>query len=449
MIISTQQAAKIINDSIKDEKAAIRAKRRQHIIKLLDYYTGDNTNQYIIDRFKTTAFQEVPPASLNITKRFIDRMSRIYTLGASRNINEQYDKLTILKDVKMKHFEKMSRLIGTVAIRSLIKYTDDNIPYFDYDPLYYFDAHFGDDPFMPIAIQYPLLQNTEDLSITETKLKHAYWDAHRFIIYDEEGNIEQEVIHNIGILPFTFLHREHQLLDFSVAGADDIINCNESINILLTEACLGMRFQMFGQNVITGLYQDEKVQRTGSDEIVILPEGSNFSNVAPGGNINEAISLIKTLLDICAQNNHLHVSFAESGSDRPTSGIALKIKDLERFEDYQDDLELYRLYEHKIYQVEKAVAKNAEITLPKEFNIDFNEPSYPQTAQDQIALEKWELENNITSTVDLLIKRNKELSKEEALEIINNNKEINGTEQEPQQAGSIFGQLRGAAQRPQ
>jgi len=35
------------------------------------------------------------------------------------------------------------------------------------------------------------------------------------------------------------------------------------------------------------------------------------------------------------------------------------------------------------------------------------------------------------------------------VEIINNNKEINGTEQEPQQAGSIFGQLRGAAQRPQ
>ena len=41
------------------------------------------------------------------------------------------------------------------------------------------------------------------------------------------------------------------------------------------------------------------------------------------------------------------------------------------------------------------------------------------------------------------------LTEEEALEIINNNKEINGTEQEPQQAGSIFGQLRGAAQRPQ
>ena len=438
MIISTDQAAKIINDSIKDEKAAMRAKRRAHIMKLLDYYTGDNTYPYIKDRFKSTAFQEVPPVSLNITKRFIDRMSRIYTLGASRNINDQYDKLTKLKDVKMKHFEKMSRLIGTVAIRSLIKYTNDKVPYFDYDPLYYFDAHFGDDPFLPIAIQYPLLQNTEDLSTIDTKLKHAYWDSHRFIVYDEEGNIEQEVLHNIGILPFTFIHREHQLLDFSVAGADDIINCNESINILLTEACLGMRFQMFGQNVITGFYQDEKVQRTGSDEIVILPEGSSFTNVTPGGNINEAISLIKTLLDVCAQNNHLHVSFAESQSDRPSSGIALKIKDLERFEDYQDDLELYRLYEHKIYQVEKAVAQSIDITLPGEFHVDFNEPEYPQTAQDQIMIEKWELENNLINAADLLVRRNKELPIEEAKKIIQENKGVNSVNS----GGTVFDQLR-------
>ena len=449
MIISTEQALNIIKDSVHEEKAQARANRRKHILKLLDYYSGDNTYQYIKDRFKSSVFQEVPPVGLNITKRFIDRMSRIYTLGASRNINETYDKLTKLKDTKMKHIEKMSRLIGSIAVRTLIRKTDDDIPYFDYDPIYYFDAHFGEDPFKPIAIKYPLLQNTEDLSFTSiTKLKNAYWDAHRFIIYDEDGAIEEEILHNMGTLPFTFIHREHQLLDFSVAGADDIINCNESINILLTEACLGMRFQMFGQNVVTGFYSDENIQRSGSDEVIILPEGSSYANIAPNGRVTEAISLIKTLLDVCAQNNHLHVSFAESSSDRPTSGIALKIKDLERFEDYQDDIELYRLYEYQMYQVEKAVASDYDITLPKEFNIDFNEPEYPQTAQDIISSEKWELDNNIISTVDLLMKRNKELSKDEALKIINENKEINGTRTETQQTRSIFGQLRGAAQRP-
>ena len=439
MIISTDQAKKIISDSIKDEKAEQRRRRRHNIIKLLDYYTGDNTTQYIKNRFKSSVFQEVPPVGLNITKRFIDRMSRIYTLGASRNISDQYDKLTMLKDVKMKHFEKMSRLIGTIAVRTLVKYTDDNVPYFDYDPIYYFDCHFGDDPFVPIAIQYPLLEKTEDLGFDiAPKLRHVYWDSHRFIIYDEDGNIENEILHNLGILPFTFIHREHQLLDFSVSGAEDIINCNESINILLTEASLGMRFQMFGQNVITGFYSDEKVTRTGSDEIVILPEGSNFTNVSPGGNIDSAISLVKTLLDVCAQNNHLHVSFAESSSDRPTSGIALKIKDLERFEDYQDDLELYRLYEYKIYQVEKALAKSIKIKLPKEFHIDFNEPQYPQTAQDQIALEKWELENNLVNSADLLVKRNKELDIEEAKKIIQENKGLNNVNQ----SRGVFDRLR-------
>ena len=103
-----------IQESIQAGKLAKAHKRRQEVRKLLDYYAGDNTSQYIADKFKISAFQEHPPANFNITKRFINRMSRIYTLGASRNINSRYDKLTYIKDYKMKHIEKMTRLISTL-----------------------------------------------------------------------------------------------------------------------------------------------------------------------------------------------------------------------------------------------------------------------------------------------------------------------------------------------
>ena len=45
-------------------------------------------------------------------------MSRIYSLGASRTTNKQkdYDTLTRFKDFKMKHLEKMTRLLGTVDV---------------------------------------------------------------------------------------------------------------------------------------------------------------------------------------------------------------------------------------------------------------------------------------------------------------------------------------------
>ena len=65
------------------------------------------------------------------------------------------------------------------------------------------------------------------------------------------------------------------------------------------------------------------------------------------------MGLIRQMLDITAQNNHLYVSFEETGADRPSSGIALKIKDLERFEDYQDDIELWTVYEQELFRIEK------------------------------------------------------------------------------------------------
>ena len=72
---------------------------------MIDYYQGDNTMQYIKNYFNAKAFKEVPLVSFNITKRFINKMSRIYTLGANRTLagkDKQYHDMAHLKDFKMK-----------------------------------------------------------------------------------------------------------------------------------------------------------------------------------------------------------------------------------------------------------------------------------------------------------------------------------------------------------
>ena len=70
-------AEQLINQSIKDHKLLASQNRRDLVRKYLDYYSGDNTVQYIEDRFKAEAFKEVPPACFNIVRRFID-MSLIH-----------------------------------------------------------------------------------------------------------------------------------------------------------------------------------------------------------------------------------------------------------------------------------------------------------------------------------------------------------------------------------
>tara|TARA_R100001594_G_scaffold15611_3_gene32620 strand:+ start:1015 stop:2286 length:1272 start_codon:yes stop_codon:yes gene_type:complete len=409
----------IIQDSVKEYKLSIAKARREEIRKMLDYYTGTETEKYIEEYFSADAFREIPLYNANFTKRFINKMSRIYTVGASRNVSETYSSLTRKKDARMKHVERMTRLVGSVATQVI--YRDDlKYPCFDYRPVYYFDVHLGENPFVPTAITYPILMNVNDVSSDE-KLQYAYWDAERYIHYDEDGVIINEYLHGYGIIPFLFTHREEQVDSFFVEGANDIVGCNEQVNITMTELQLGLRFQMFGQPFITGMYGDKKLERAGSDTILDLPEGSTYGIAAPEGDIQATIESIKFQLDLVAQNNHLYVQFAQDGGETP-SGIALKIKDLERFEDYQDDLDLYRMYEHDLYDIEKKIAQYNNIELPKELKLDFVEPEYPKTVQDQILMDEHMLKHNMIDQAGLLMKYNKDLSRSEAENIINSNK---------------------------
>jgi len=409
----------IISNSVKDIKNFNRLKRREWVRRMLNYYGGNATNQYIENYFNSSAFQEIPCYNANFTRRFINKMSRIYTVGTSRNVNRQYDLLTIKKDARFKHIERMTRLMGTIATQVIYKEVN-GMPYFDYRPVYYFDVHLSDS-FTPSAIMYPLLMQPEDVSMTN-KCEWAYWDESIYAHYDEDGNIIDEYEHGYGVLPFVFTHREEQIDEFFVDGANDIVDCNEQVNIAMTEMQLGLRFQMFGQPFMTGVDSDKRIERAGSDQIIDLPEGATFGIVSPQGNIESVIENIKFQVDLVAQNNHLYVQFAQDGGETP-SGIALKIKDLERFEDYQDDLELWRMYEHEFYQVEKEIAAYNNIKLPETLKLDFKEPEYPKTVQDQIALDEHRLKHHMLDEVDLLMEYNNDLSRKEAEKIVEKNRE--------------------------
>ena len=83
------------------------------------------------------------------------------------------------------------------------------------------------------------------------------------------------------------------------------------------------------------------------------------------------------------------------------------------------------MYEHDLYSVEKAIAAYNGVNLPEELNLDFNEPEYPKSVQDQIALDNHKLANNLVTQPKLLVEYNKDLTIEEADAIIEENKQKN------------------------
>ena len=426
---------RVLKDKLLETKLMMSHARRNEIRKHLDYYSGVSTEQYINNYFSGDAFSEIPPSMTNFTRKFINKISRIYSLGAKRNVgNKRYEELTPTKDVRMKHSERMTRLLGTIANR--VHWRDG---FFDYRPIYYFEAYFDENPFIPTAIVYPLLNNSSDLSNTDN-LQWEYWDSEKYGIMNEDGKMTEEVENPYGMLPFVFTHREDQLDSFFVEGASDVVSCNEQVNIALTEMNLGMRFNMFGQPWVTGLRADQSMLRAGSNTILDMGEDGAYNITSPSGNIQEAIDNIKFQIELVASNNHLWIQWAESGGEVP-SGISLMIKDMERKEDYYDDIALWRLYEQDFYNVERRIAEYNGISLPEEFGVDFEEVEYPKTVQDQILKDEFDIQNNLTTRAKIMVRENKDLTEKQAQKLIDENCRV--IEQENSQ--SIFTQFRQGA----
>tara|TARA_R110000744_G_scaffold332547_1_gene437995 strand:+ start:3188 stop:4495 length:1308 start_codon:yes stop_codon:yes gene_type:complete len=429
--------SQLVKEKLLETKLLMSHGRRNEIRKYLDYYSSTSTESYINNYFSGDAFSEIPPSLTNFTRKFVNKISRIYSLGAKRNLGgstERYELLTPTKDVRMKHSERMTRLLGTVANR--IHWMNGS---FDYRPIYYFEAYFGENPFIPEAIIYPLLNSTADLANAD-QLQWEYWDADSYGILNEEGNILEEQENPYGVLPFVFTHREDQIDSFYVEGASDIINCNEQVNIALTEMNLGMRFNMFGQPWVTGLRADQSMLRAGSNTILDMGEDGNYNITSPNGNIEEAINNIKFQIELVASNNHLWIQWAESGGEVP-SGISLMIKDMERKEDYYDDIALWRLYEKDFYRVERAIAEYNGISLPEDIGVDFQEVEYPKTVQDQILKDDFDIQNNLITRAKIMVRENKDLTIQQAQALIDENKKRN--EKEGDQ--SIFNKFREGA----
>ena len=415
---------RVLKDKLLETKLMISHSRRNEIRKHLDYYSGVSVEQYITNYFNGDAFREIPPSVTNFTRKFINKISRIYSLGANRNVGdatERYQELIPTKNVRMKHSERMTRLLGTVANR--VHWKGE---FFDYRPIYYFEAYFDEDPFVPSSIVYPLLHSTADLSNTDN-MQWEYWSAESYGMMDAEGKMLTEMENPYGIIPFVFTHREDQIDSFFVEGASDIVNCNEQVNIALTEMNLGMRFNMFGQPWVTGLRADQSMLRAGSNTILDMGEDGAYNITSPSGNIMEAIENIKFQMELVAINNHLWIQFAESGGEVP-SGISLMIKDMERKEDYYDDIALWRMYEQDFYNVERVIAGYNGINLPEQFGVDFEEIDYPKTVQDQILKDQFDIQNNLTTRAKIMVRDNKDLTVEQAQAIIEENKSVNDLE---------------------
>ena len=69
-----QTVDQIIRESVKDVRLNVQKQRREWVRKMLDYYGGNYTSQYIEGYFDSDSFREIPTYNANFTRRFINKI---------------------------------------------------------------------------------------------------------------------------------------------------------------------------------------------------------------------------------------------------------------------------------------------------------------------------------------------------------------------------------------
>ena len=403
-----------VRSGLKDFLSDITTDSIEERYRSLSYYEGmQGEMESDLGKYFPIKSLEVPLIVQNITSKLVNARAIGYKTPPVRT-NEKYLENVKNLDQAMLTAERLTYLLGSHLIRSRFN-EETNV--LEYDQIIEFEPIFESRARKPFAYVYPIYNHGQS---RENEVVYAYWSADEHFLVHQNGTIEsvnEDNINPYGILPFTVCHRHPYTTDFIRNGASDIINANLMINLLMTELGLAMRLQALGQPVISGIDNANQVS-LGVDKPMVLPEGASFQFVSPGANIDSYINAVRFYVDSVAYNNNLKVKWSV-GREAFVSGEALKMAEIDLTEAVMSDYQMiWRGVENKRFEVDRVILDAHNIRVPDEFSVDFSEPRFPLTAQEEREQWAWEWDNNLSTTKDWLRKYNPDLSDDELDEMV-------------------------------
>lgn len=398
----------------------IMAKRK----KLLGIYSGKDTNSHLKDKFTASTLKEVILADSNIVDRAIRRMSLLYkdapeyTFTGEGKLPDEYP--SVKRWLSMKNAERLSNLLGTVAIRPVAR--GDNL---QWDVLWYFVPLISADGGTELdGIAYPLSNETDPK-------RWAVFTKEEMYIGDTETQAKEafpgrgDMTNPYKRVPFTLVHPKYPtdncLLVPGYGGP--LANANDNLILGMTEGGLGVRFNMMGQFWTKGLDKKNEIS-LGTNKVPNLPDQGELNQVGPTGDFDGAIAYLKFLIEQALQSVGLQVQWGDS-ADAP-SGESLKIKSIELIERREDDVPTWREGDRSVYEDERVVSDvDLNKKMPELERINFAEMSFPKAPSEARDQAEWDWEQGFDTPAAYLKRRDPDgfEDKKAAQKFIDDNKE--------------------------
>jgi len=394
--------------SIRGQLNRVEDRRTKDRYNMLSYYEGmtDVMEQDIARYFDSDSLRQAPPVTESITPKLVNGRAIVYKQTPMRQVDEKYLEFTDDLDSAMLQFERMTYLLGTMALKSNWNEEDQKI---NYVPLTEFYPIFLPHEEEPVACMYPIYNYSTNTDMYDQIF--AFWsDTDHFLINGKGQIVEQEEnpdrVNPYGVKPIVYAHRQILTTDWFREGCSDIVSMNKTVNIMLTEMSLSMRLQMLGQPVLEGVDEANMI-KMGVDKPLVLPEGAHFKFESPSGGLQQYVEAMRFLVDSVAYNHNMKTKWSV-GREGMMSGESLKMAEIELTESVILDAQMiWRPVEKQRFEVDRAIIEyETGSAISEDYSVDFTEPRFPLTAQEERNQWDWEWQNGLASKKDWFRKYN-------------------------------------------
>lgn len=253
--------------------------------------------------------------------------------------------------------------------------------------------------------------------------EYSVWSADRYERLDWRGQPipvdgNPDGVNPYRIIPMVPIWSELPDDVFFIEGGDDLIEAQRAVNVGLVNLWKAVELQSHGQAWAAGISAADAL-RTGPDRAITLPVDGTFGFAAPNTPIAEVLSALEFVIKQTAVANSLAANVFEI-DPRAESGAAKTVENIDLLEYRADQIEVYRQYESKLFEVIKRVVNtHAPGSIPEAATIRVDFAEIHQTLDEQKSTEaaRTRIDLGTWSPVDMLLRENPDIgTRAQALE---------------------------------
>ncbi|MCF6228678.1 MAG: phage portal protein [Planctomycetes bacterium] len=381
-----------------------------------DMYCG-RQKQYVprLPGESTAEFARRPHKQfLNVTRVIVDILGQLYRrpvkreLQGSSRLSERIRKVwqANAMDRLMLTTDRMARLHGVAAIR--VSYQNDEVNYWPW-PAHRIDV--VPDPQRPDQALAVIALPAGDGGLAQVWTKDRYAEV-------ANGQVVTEQTHDIGKIPFVFVHDRLPVDGFWVEGRGlSVAHANAEFNAKLSELGFTVAMQGFGvmeivnpdptREIAIGPARAIRFNVSGNE-----PFGVNFKS--PNAPIADLISDLEFLLRTLLKTQRIPESVLSVHSGGNVSGASIVAQQTPVLEDRTERQAVFRAFEHQLLDTSIAVlAAHEGVTGKAELQLDFPEPELAQSATERMNTDDWRIQQGMTTPAEIMQRDNPDAFKDQ------------------------------------